>query len=1008
MESNIKALFKRVYTKDLEKDKSKTVYDLFNWKTVDVFLKDYKTSKVIVDMKDLEFPEHYSQNACNIIASKYFRRAGVPNDLGYENSMKMVAHRLVSFWADALADEGIIENEEEKSIFYDEMVYGLLNQMYAPNSPQWFNTGLSLSYGIKGNKQGSYYYNEVLGKVVECEDSYTRTQASACFIVSIEDKLLGHHSISEQFVTETKLFKGGSGTGTNFSALRAKGEKLSGGGVSSGLMSFLKGLDRNAGAIKSGGTTRRAAKMVCLDVDHPEIMDFITWKAKEETKVRALGKMGYDTDIDGEAYETVSGQNSNNSVRFSDEFMKKVKNLHNNEDEEIALKGRVDDRVNTTVKVKDIWDAFNDSAWQCADPAPQFDDTFNAWHTCPAGEDGVYGAPYNRINSTNPCGEYAFLDDSSCNLASINIFKFYDHSKRSFDLDGYIHLVGLTQLALEASIHWGQYPTEDIARKTYMFRTTGLGVSNIAALFMAMGLPYNSEESRALASSLIGIMTGYSYYVSSLMAEKIGAFEKYEINKEYMQRVIRNHARAAGALEDEYENLNYEPLKVNHELLKHLKLSHISDYLKKIWCDALEYGKKYGYRNAQVSVIAPTGTISFAMDCTATSIEPFFSHIVYKKLVGGGYMTMVNPVIEMALENLGYTKEQIEDILNYVLRKETVSENGYEYEKIIDGKIEGAPHLKEEHLAVFDTANKCGSGERYIKPMGHVYMVAAITPLISGAVSKTVNLPKNASVADFKQVVLKSWELGIKGITLYRDSSKAAQPLNTSLASDSLEVNLEDLTYAQLLQKAKELQSQKHYSKRDKPVGIRYGTTHPAQIEDVKIYTTVNRRENGEISEIYITTDREGTIITGLLNSLSKSISVMLQYHVPPKDIARMLRGQKYEPYGFVQKHPYIKYVSSISDLISKIIDIELGDFSRCQVKPEDYVTSTVEKSPFKQHPINNAASEAAFAEPAALEHKEKGEKLYGETCPTCSGSRMVRNGTCKVCLDCGSTTGCS
>lgn len=1006
---NIKSLFKRVYTTELEKNKGKTVYDLFNWKTVDVFLKDYKTSKVIVDMKDLEFPEDYSQNACNIIASKYFRRAGVPNELGYENSLRMVAHRLVSFWTESLVDEGIIESDDDKAVFYDEMVYGLLNQMYAPNSPQWFNTGLAQSYNIRGNKQGNFYYDETLEKVVECEDTYSRTQASACFIVSIEDKLLGSHSISEQFVTETKLFKGGSGTGTNFSTLRAKGEKLSGGGVSSGLMSFLKGLDRNAGAIKSGGTTRRAAKMVCLDVNHPEIMDFITWKAKEEVKVRALGKMGYDTDIDGEAYETVSGQNSNNSLRFSDEFMSKVKNLQSNPSEEIELKGRLDSSINSNIKVKELWNAFNDSAWQCADPAPQFDDTFNAWHTCPAGEDGLYNAPYNRINSTNPCGEYAFLDDSSCNLASINVFKFYNHADKSFDVDGYIHLVGLVQLALEASIHWGQYPTEDIARKTYLFRTTGLGMANLSALFMVMGYPYNSEESRTLAASLVGVMTGYSYYVSSLMAEKIGTFKKYDINKDYMLRVMRNHARSAGSLASAYEGLNYKPAEVNHELLNTLKLNSISTALKKVWKDALESGETYGYRNAQVTVIAPTGTISFAMDCTATSIEPFFSHIVYKKLVGGGYMTVVNPVIEMSLENLGYSREQINEILEYVLKKEKVQENGFEFERIADGKIEGAPHLKEEHLDIFDTANKCGTGERYIKAMGHVYMVAAITPLISGAVSKTVNLPKTATIEDFKEVVLKSWELGIKGITLYRDSSKAAQPLNTSLNSADGEVKLDNLTYAALLEKAKELQSQKHYSRRDKPNGIRYGTTHPAQIEDVKVYTTVNRRENGEISEIYITTDREGTIITGLLNSLSKSISVMLQYHVPPKDIARMLRGQKYEPYGFVQKHPYIKYVSSISDLISKIIDIELGDFSRCQVKPEDYVSSTKDLTPFNSHPVSNAINEVASTEPTKHTHSEQtGEKLYGVTCPTCSGSKMVMNGTCKVCLDCGSTTGCS
>lgn len=1009
--NSIKDLIKRYYTKALEKDTNKNVYDLFNWKKVDVFLKDHKTGNVLVDMKDLEFPHHYSQNACDIIASKYFRKAGVPNETGYENSMKSVAHRMVNFWCEALKEEGIIKTKEEASIFYDEAVYALLNQMFAPNSPQWFNTGLSLSYGIKGSKQGNFYFDEKAGKVLECVDNYSRTQASACFILSIEDKLLGHHSISEQFVTETKLFKGGSGTGTNFSSIRAKGERLSGGGVSSGLMSFLKGLDRNAGAIKSGGTTRRAAKMVCLNVDHPEIMDFITWKAKEEDKVRALGKMGYDIDIDGEAYETVSGQNSNNSIRFSDHFMKKVASLEDNSDEVIKLKGRVDSKLDREEKVADIWEAFNSSSWKCADPAPQFDDTFNAWHTCPAGEDGLLNAAYNRINSTNPCGEYAFLDDTSCNLASINIYKFYDLNSGKLDVKGYLHIVGLVQLILEASIHWGQFPTADIARKTYLFRTTGLGISNIASLFMVMGYPYDSEEARTLSSSLIGILTGHSYYVSSLMAKEIGSFEKFKLNEPYMMKVIRNHARVASVdiesltnnkFKNDFEELNYVPLKVNHEILKNEGLTNISKELKECWTKALQSGTEFGYRNAQVSVIAPTGTISFAMDCGATSIEPFFSHIVYKKLSGGGFMTMINPVITVALKNLGYTPTQIEDILGYVLEKETVTENGFTYEKILDGKIEGAPHLKEEHLPIFDTSNRCGSGERYIAPMGHVHMVAAITPLISGAISKTVNLPKTATVEDFKSVVLSSWKLGVKGITLYRDSSKAAQPLNTTL-SDSNDVKLEDLTYNQLLAKVKELQKGVKYSRRDKPVGIRQGTTHPAQIDDVKVYTTVNRRSNGEISEIYITTDREGTIITGLLNSLSKAISIMLQYHVAPQDIARMLRGQKYEPYGFVQKHPYIKYVSSISDLISKVIDIELGDYSRCQVKPENYEKDLLTSGDSE---ITSDAGEIKSTN--FKTQKVDGERVYGSTCPNCSSTRMVRNGTCMVCLDCGSTTGCS
>lgn len=978
--NSIKSVFKRVFTSGLENEKDKTVYDLFEWKKVNVFLKDHKTNKTIIDMKGLEFPAGYSQNACDIIASKYFRKAGIPGEVHYENSLKMVTHRMVSFWCASLKDEGLIQTEEEAGIFYDEMVYAFLNQMYAPNSPQWFNTGLAMTYGIKGEKQGNYYYDEKLNKVVESNDNFTRTQASACFIISIEDKLLGSHSITDQYVTETKLFKGGSGTGTNFSPLRAKGERLSGGGKSSGLMSFLKGFDRNAGAIKSGGTTRRAAKMLCLNIDHPEIMDFITWKAKEEEKVRALGKMNYDMGFEGEAYETVSGQNGNNSVLFSDEFMTKVKNLKQAPDEAIELHGRIDPSVNKTIKVKDLWDTFNKSAWACADPAPLFGDRLNAWHTCPCGEDGRLNAPYNRINSTNPCGEYAFLDDTSCNLASINIYKFYNLNTKTFDLAGYTHVISMVQLILEASIHWGQFPTEDVARKTYMFRSTGLGISNLASLLMVMGYPYDSDEARNVSAALIGILTAQSYYVSSLMAENIGSFPKYEINKKYMKKVIRNHARAAEALNSAFEGINYKPCKVNHEIMNKENLTYISDFLKKSFQNAIEYGEKYGYRNAQVSVIAPTGTISFAMDCGATSIEPFFSHVIYKKLSGGGYMTIINPVIEAALDNLGYSKTEIQDIVNYLLRKETVNENGSEYEKILDGKIEGAPHLKKEHLPVFDCANKCGTGERYISPMGHVKMVAAIVPLISGSISKTVNLPKEATVDDFKNVILASWELGVKGITLYRDGSKASQPLNTSLGDEN--ADLENLTYDALLQEVKHLRTNAYHTHRNKPIGIRRGTTHPAQIADVKIYTTVNRNENDEITEIYITTDREGTIITGLLNSLSKAISVMLQYHVPPKDISKMLRGQKYEPYGFVQKHPYIKNVTSISDLISKIIDIELGDFSHCQVKPDNY-ESKPETAP-------------------------SNERVYDITCPNCSSTRMVRNGTCYVCLDCGTTTGCS
>ena len=1005
-------LFKRYYTKELE-NSDKSVYDLFTWVKRDVKLMDYKTNKVLLDMKGLEFPSHYSQNAVDIIASKYFRKKGVNTELGYENSMKMVAHRMVNFWTESLVDEGIIETKEQKNIYYDEMVFGLLNQMYAPNSPQWFNTGLKLSYDISGGQNDLYYYDLDKKKVVKSKDTYTRTQASACFILSIKDKLLGDHSISEQYTTETKLFKGGSGTGTNFSNLRAVGESLSGGGVSSGLMSFLKGFDRNAGAIKSGGTTRRAAKMVCLDIDHPEIENFITWKAEEEDKVRALAKMGYDAGMDGEAYETVSGQNSNNSLRISDEFMQKVIELDENPDATITLKGRIDSSVDREVYVKDLWEKFNSAACKAADPAPQFTDTFNAWHTCPKGEDGELYAKHNMLNSTNPCGEYAFLDDTSCNLASLNLYRFYNPDTNKFDIKGYKHMIGLNQLLLEASIHWGQFPTKDIARKTHLFRTTGLGIANIASLLMAMGIPYDSEESRAISAALVGLITGESYAVSALIAEKIKPFEKYELNKKYMKKVIRNHARVAGTINSDFEELHYDPLLVDHMILENLSLKDLSKALKDSWKDALSLGEKHGYRNAQVSVIAPTGTISFAMDCAATSLEPFFSHIVYKKLVGGGFMTIANPIIKVSLKNLGYSEHEIKDIMDYIGKEE----NGM----ILDGKIEGAPHIKDEHLAIFDTANVNGSGERFIHHYGHVLMVASLTPLVSGAISKTVNLPKYATEDDFKEVHIKSWETGVKGISLYRDGSKFTQPLNTSLNDEVKDINLEDLNYDALLEFAKKhkpTEKAEKESRRVKMKGIRSGRTHPAQIEDVKVYITVNRNINNKISEIYMTTDREGTLITGLLNSLSKTISVMLQYDIPPEDISRMLRGQKYEPYGFVKKHPYIKNVSSISDLISKVIDIELNDFSRAQVKPDaDSLVLTGQVDLFNAEDrveIELSQKESFKDEDSDVEElirnaKKNGSKLYdGSICPTCSSERMVQNGTCKVCLDCGTTTGCS
>ncbi len=986
MLSSVDELFSRKFTKELENDTAKTVYDLFDYKKVDAKIVNKETGDIIVDMHDLEFPEAYSKNACNIIASKYFRKAGVNTPEGYETSIKQVADRLVGFWADALAGEGIISGKEQWQIFYDEFVYAFLSQMVAPNSPQWFNTGLKRNYGIDASSDELFYYDEDKKKVVKSTDRYTRTQASACFILSIRDTLIGDHSISDQYVTETKLFKGGSGVGTNFSTLRAVNEKLSSGGVSSGVMSFLKGLDRNAGAIKSGGTTRRAAKMVILDIDHPEIEEFINWKAHEEKKVRDLAKLGYSTDMDGEAYATVSGQNGNNSVRVNGDFMQKVLDLDNNADSTITLKGRVDSSVDREVPVAHLWNDIVRSAWECADPALQFDDLFNEWHTCPAGEDGAYGAKYNRINSTNPCSEYAFLEDTSCNLASINVFRFYDEQNKTFAIDDYMHVVGLSQLVLEASNYMGQFPTADIARKTFMFRSTGLGIANLASLLMVMGYPYDSESGRNLAAGLTGILTGYSYYVSALMAAKIGPFEKYAVNKEYLLRVLRNHARAALALDGDFEGLGYRPFTLDKNILAADGLDYLTAAAADVWRSALEAAERYGVRNAQVSVIAPTGTISFAMDCGATSVEPFYSHVVYKTLAGGGIMEIINPVVAQALENLGYDEHEIGEVEEYMLEKDVSG-------SFIHFTLANAPHIKPEHRAIFDTANE-------ITPYGHVMMVAALSPMVSGSISKTVNLPSSASQNDISEIYKLAYASGIKSISVYRDGCKACQPLNANSEEDGNEGDLSKFTYEELLRFAVNCRGK--VPERLRPSGMRMSRTHSAKIGDVELYITIGFYSNGKMAEVFVSTDKEGTVVKGLLASLSKTISNMLQYNVPASEIARLLRGQQFEPSGFVSRHPYIKSASSIADLLSKIIDIELGDFSRCQVKPVDFKRVCEDDMDMAQ------CTDAAPAEEHAPEDRSGMERLYGEVCPNCASTRMYRNGTCKVCADCGTTTGCS
>lgn len=954
---------KRYYTANKTSDQ--TVFDLFKWKKVDVNITDYKTGATLFAAKDIEFPEGYSQSACDIIAKMYFRKSGVPKT-EHEVSMKQVAHRMVDFWVAAMIDEGIITTGDDAAVVYDELVYMLLNQMWAPNSPQWFNTGLQRSYGITGEANGLSYYNEELGKVVEADDSYTRTQASACFIVGIQDSLVGEQSLMDNLTTASRLFKYGSGIGSNWSRIRGVGESLSSGGKSSGLLSFQKVFDRNAGAIKSGGTTRRAAVMQVLNIDHPEIMEFVRWKSREEDKVVALGKMGYDISISGDAYETVSGQNVNNSVVIPDEFMEKIQS--GDKDATWTLKGRKDASINHDIKANDLWEEIAWAAWRCGDPGVHFSDQINKWNTCPNS---------GRIEASNPCSEYLFLNDTACNLASINVLKFYSAWSGEFDLHGYIHAISMIQLMLEASIHWGVFPTKQIAENTYMYRTTGLGLTNMGALLMAIGVPYDSDEARAILATLCSIMTGQSYLTSAEMAKAVGPFKEYEKNKKAMLMVIGNHRQA-------FSGNKPLPFQNKIELVKPLLNEEQMMLANLIWDMAAKKGHKYGYRNAQVTVLAPTGTIAFAMDCDSTSSEPFFSHKTYKKIVDGSFMEMVNQIIPVGLEKLGYNKDQIADIVDYI-------RNG-------DGKIEGAPHLKEEHLAVFDTANRCGSGERYLTPMAHVKMVAAMQPHLSGGISKTVNLPADATVEDIKNIYMEAWKLGCKCIALYRDGSKVVQPLTTKKDEVSDPNDISKLNYMELLELTKDLMVKvKEYETRS-PIHRERMPFEPKCIKNaVKMdgYTFHIQRsfyDDGRLGEIFATVGKQGDTVKGLMEVLCILISKTLQYGIPADVISEILRNTEFGPNGLVRQHPNIKAASSIPDLISKFIDISIGNYTYCQNKPE-------------HEPVDDtSSSNEKIVTPSGIE----GVRVYGKRCTVCGSIHMIKAGTCHYCQDCGASTGCS
>jgi len=1111
--------FSRRFTRD-----DVNVFEMFEY--------DYRTSVIrnpsgetVFEMNNVEVPKQWSQIATDILAQKYFRKAGIPQpdgSLGRETSSKQVAHRLANCWKAWGEKYGYFASEKDAQVFYEELVYSILNQMCVPNSPQWFNTGLYESYGIKGKPQGHYYVDPVDRDLKKSTSAYERPQPHACFILSVNDDLVNDGGIMDLWVREARIFKYGSGVGTNYSNLRGEGERLSGGGTSSGLMSFLKIGDRAAGAIKSGGTTRRAAKMVCLDLDHPEIVEFINWKVEEEKKVGALIAAGYASDYEGDAYKTVSGQNSNNSVRIPNDFFDKLKR---NEDWE--LKARSDGRVIKKVPATEVWNQIAYAAWRCADPGTQYNTTINEWHTCPEG---------GEIRASNPCSEYMFLDNTACNLASANLMKFYDSEKNYFDVEGYEYNCRLWTVVLEISVLMAQFPSKEVAQLSYEYRTLGLGYANLGTLLMVSGIPYDSEEARAIAGAITAIMTGVAYKTSAEMAKALGAFPRYEENREHMMRVMRNH-RLAAYDADEYENLSLKPIGIRAE--------YCPDYLLtaacKAWDEAVELGEQYGYRNAQATVIAPTGTIGLVMDCDTTGVEPDFALVKFKKLSGGGYFKIINQSVPSALKNLGYTEREIESITRYAvgaksfagapyINHQTLSEKGFIAEEIkkLDAAVqsafeigfvfnkyalgeeclqrlgfvteqyndfewsllealgfteeqieaandyvcgtmmlEGAPFLRDEHLPVFDCANKCGKkGYRYIHANGHIRMMGAAQPFISGAISKTINLPYEASVEDISESYMLSWELGLKACALYRDGSKLSQPLSTKSdkkkpkpavinqkqevtnieLSDTHESNIVDLgklTVEELLEEVqKRVQSSPDTKLKRKLASIverrslpakRRGFTQKAKINGQAIFLRTGEYGDGTLGEIFIDMAKEGATMRSMMNCFAIAISIGLQYGVPLEEFVDKFAFTKFDPSGFVE-HPNIKSTTSIVDFIFRVLGYEyLGrtDLVHVPDKPEvlntgaddwDDVPSGLEYEkapelssvritpspasyPLKnQRPVENKKPDAGMD---AMNAAAKNMQSDAPACNVC-GHIMMRSGTCYKCLNCGNQGGCS
>ncbi len=1061
---------------------------------------------VVFSAKDINVPGNWSQVAVDVLAQKYFRRKGVPSALktveensvpnwlwrrvpddamlatfpedermGGETDSRQVFDRLAGCWTYWGWKGGYFDTEEDARAYYDEMRYMLAAQMAAPNSPQWFNTGLHWAYGIDGPAQGHHYVDFQTGELKKSETAYEHPQPHACFIQSVKDDLVNEGGIMDLWTREARLFKYGSGTGSNFSALRGEGEPLGGGGRSSGLMSWLKIGDAAAGAIKSGGTTRRAAKMVTVDLDHPDIETYIDWKVVEEQKVAALvagskqcakhltaimaaaqsgtdpeqnkelkkaikdarkafipdgaiarvlgfAKQGfktievktYDVDWESEAYRTVAGQNSNNSVRVSDDFIHAVRT-----DGPWSLIRRTDGKVAKTLKARDLWDKVTSAAWQCADPGVQFDTTINDWHTCPMG---------GRINASNPCSEYMFLDDTACNLASLNLMQFR-HDDGSFDIDAFTHATRLWTIALEIAVLMAQFPSAEIARLSYQYRTLGLGYANLGALLMASGLGYDSNEGRAIAGAIAAIMTGVAYATSAEMADELGPFPAYTENTEHMLRVMKNHRGAAYGQKAGYEKLHLAPMPLNAEDCPQADLIAAA---RMAWDQAVELGQRYGYRNAQATVIAPTGTIGLVMDCDTTGIEPDFALVKFKKLSGGGYFKIINRTVPEALRKLGYINDQIEAIVTYAVghgtlrhapgvsheslktkgftdaaiekldqalasafdirfafNKYTLGEEfcrdtlkidaellnsptfdllahlGYSKQDIDAANIyccgamtvEGAPHLKDEHLPVFDCASPCGRiGKRYLSWEAHVRMMGAAQPFISGAISKTINMPNHATVDDCKNAYMLAWSLGLKAMALYRDGSKLSQPLSAALIANDNE-DAEDVaqTISELPNALKapvmaeriveRIIQRVTHAEREKLPDRRKGYTQKAIVGGHKVYLRTGEYEDGRIGEIFIDMHKEGAAFRSLINNFAIAISLGLQYGVPLEEYVDAFTFTRFEPSGAVQGNDAIKMATSVLDYIFRELAVSyLGRHDLAHVTTEDMQPSTVGK----------------------------------------------------------------